>query len=74
MNGLRELCELPTIHGLIDVTQIHMFKPKGQHVVEYFSYKSKVYNMQFQVVINYQKKFRNVFIGMRGSMNDAHVL
>ncbi len=74
MNGFRELCKLLAIHGFIDVTQIHMFKPKGQHVTKYFSYKSKAYNMQFLVVIDYQKKFRNAFVGMWGSMNDARVL
>jgi N-acetyl-gamma-glutamylphosphate reductase len=74
MNGFRELCELLAIHGSINVTQIHMFKSKGQRVTEYFSYKSKAYNMQFQVVINYQKKFKDVFVGMLGLMNDAHIL
>jgi hypothetical protein len=51
MNGFKKLCGLLTIRGSINVTQIHVFKPKGQRVVEYFSYKSKAYNMQFQVVI-----------------------
>jgi hypothetical protein len=53
MNGFRELCIFPTIHGSIDATHIHMFKPKGQHATKYFSYKSKAYNMQFQATVNY---------------------
>jgi len=53
MNGLKKICRLLAIQESIDVTQIHMFKPKGQHVFKYFSYKSKAYNMQLQVVINY---------------------
>jgi hypothetical protein len=74
MIGFRKLCDLLAIHGTIDITQIHIFKPKGQHVVEYFLYKSKVYNMQFQIVVYYNKKFRIVFVGMSRSMNDACIL
>ncbi len=28
MNGFKELCSFLAIHGSIDVTHIHMFKPK----------------------------------------------
>lgn len=74
MIGFRKFCNLLTIHGTIDITQIHVFKPKGQHVAEYLSYKSKVYNMQFQTIVDYKKKFRIIFVGMSRSINDAYIL
>jgi hypothetical protein len=42
-------------------------------VKDYFSLKSKFYNMQLQVV-DYQKKFTYVFVGIPNSMNDACIL
>jgi hypothetical protein len=74
MIGFKEFCNLPTVHGTIDVTHIHIFKLKGRCVIEYFSYKYKAYNMKFQVVVNHKKKFKNAFVGMMGLINDAHVL
>jgi hypothetical protein len=71
MIDFRKLCNLLAIHGTIDITQIHIFKPKGQHVVEYFLYKSKIYNIQFQTIVDYKNNFRIVFVGMSRSMNDA---
>jgi hypothetical protein len=42
MFGFKNLYGLPTIiHGTIDVNQIHIQKPKGPFVVDYFSYKSR---------------------------------
>jgi hypothetical protein len=38
-------CCLPFIHGVIDVTQIHIQKPKGTFVGDFFFFKFKSYNM-----------------------------
>ncbi len=68
MVGFKTFCGLPFIHGAIDV--IHIHKSKRTFVRDYFSFKSKFYNMQLQVV-DYQKKFTYVFVGIPSSMNDA---
>ncbi len=64
---------LPSIHGVIDMTQIHIQKPKGTCVGDFSFFKSKSYNMQLQVVDN-QKKFTDIFVGLPNSMNDGHIL
>jgi hypothetical protein len=47
MFGFKNLYGLPTIHGAIDVNWIHIQKPKGPFVVDYFSYKSR-----FDIIYN----------------------
>ncbi len=46
MMGFRTFYSLPFIHNAIYVTYIHIQKPWGAFVGDYFSFKSKVYNMQ----------------------------
>lgn len=46
MVGFKNWCGLPYVHGVIEYTQIHIQKPKGVFVIGYFSYKSKVHNIQ----------------------------
>ncbi len=67
---------LPWVHGAIDVTQLHVFKSQGQgqSIVNYFSFKSKGYNMQLQVISDYHKKIQDIFVGMLGSMNNTQIL
>jgi hypothetical protein len=45
MRGFKRYYGLPFIHGAIDVTQIHIQKPQSAFNGDYFSFKSKVYNM-----------------------------
>jgi hypothetical protein len=37
MTTFKNFCGLPIIHDAIDVTQIHIQKPKGTPEVDYFS-------------------------------------
>ncbi len=54
------------------VTQVHIQKPKGQiFVVDYYFFKSKFYSLQMQVVVDHEKQFCDVFVGMLWSMNDS---
>jgi hypothetical protein len=74
MRGFKRFCGLPSIHGAIDETQIHIQKPRSAFAGDYFSFKSKVYMMQLQVVVDCQKKFLDVFVGLLSSMNDVQIL
>jgi hypothetical protein len=56
MTSFKKLCDLLAIHGTSNITQIHIFKPKGQCVAKYFLYAAKVYNMQFQTIVDYKKR------------------
>jgi len=46
MKGFKGFCGLPYVHGAIDVTQIYIQKPHNAFIGDYFSFKSKGYNMQ----------------------------
>jgi type II secretory pathway component PulK len=74
MIGFKDFSDLPSIHDAINVMQIHIQKPKGPFARNYYSFKSKFYNMQLQVVIDSKKKFQDAFVGMSGSMNNAWIL
>jgi hypothetical protein len=71
MVGFKTFGGLPFIHGAIDV--IHIHESKGTFVKDYFSFKSKFYNMQLQIV-DCQNKFTYVFVGIPSSMNDICIL
>lgn len=45
MLGFKDLYGLLLVYGAIDYNQIHIQKPKGACVINYFSYKLKGYNM-----------------------------
>jgi hypothetical protein len=62
------------IYNAIDVTQIHIQKTQVGFVGDYFSFKSKVYSMPLQAMVDCQMKFHDVFVGLFGSMNNVHIL
>jgi hypothetical protein len=75
MEGFKDLSGLPRIQGAIDVAQIHIHKSRIQtSVVEYYSYKSKAYNMQLYTIIDHKKWFLDVFVGLPSLVNDVWVL
>jgi hypothetical protein len=74
MAKFKSFCGSPSIHGTIDVTQIHVLKSQGQSIANYFSFKSKGYNMQLQAIGDYHKKIGDIFVGMLGSMNITQIL
>lgn len=68
MIGFKDFSSLPFVYGASDVMQVHIYKPKGPFAGDYYSFKLKAYNMQFQTIVDL-KKFHNTFVGMSGSMN-----
>ncbi len=70
-------CVMEGLHGIqgaIDVAQIHIQKSMHVFASDYYSFKSKAYNMQMQGTFDHRKRFLDVFIGMSSSMNDTKVL
>lgn len=59
MTGFQDFCGLPSVHGAIDVSQIHIVIPTGlgHNQADYYSYKSKGHSMQLQVVVDHEKHF-----------------
>jgi hypothetical protein len=77
MMEFKAFCGLPSMHGAInDVTHIHIQKPWSVFVGDYFSFKSKTYNMQLQFAWCgwLSKEVSGFFVGLLGLMNDAHIL
>ena len=59
--------------GAIDGTHISISKP--QHVpADYFYFKSGGYTFNCQVVVDRQKRFLDLYLGMPGSTNDSRML
>lgn len=71
--GFRNLCGLPGVLGAIDGTHFSIGKP--QHgPTDYFYFKAGAYSMHCQAVVDSNKRFLDLYVGMLGSANDARVL
>jgi hypothetical protein len=67
------LCGLPAVLGAIDGTHISISKPKYGRA-DYFYFKMGGYMLNCQAVVDSQKQFLDLYLGMPGSTNDARVL
>jgi hypothetical protein len=72
-NAFKDLCGLPGVVGAIDGTHIAMNKPK-QGPADYYYFKSGGYSLNCQAVVDSEKRFIDLFLGMPGSTNDSWVL
>lgn len=67
------LCGLPGEVGAIDGMHVAISKP--QHVpTDYFYFKSGGYSLNCQAVVDSDKRFLDLYLGMPGSTNDARML
>jgi hypothetical protein len=67
-------CGMPSMMGAIDGTHILIAKPFGVYFKNYFFHKTWGYSVVAQVVVNNQKRFMDVCVGLFGSVNDFGVL
>lgn len=73
MADFRDCCGLPGVVGAIDGTHFQIKKPSiGPK--DYFYFKTGGYTLQCQAVVDRQKRFLDVAVGMPGSTNDVRVL
>lgn len=68
-----DLCGLPAVAGAIDGTHIHIRKP---HVgpEDYYYFKNGSYTIQMQAIVDRDRRFLDVYVGMPGSTHDSRVL
>ena len=71
--GFYDLCGLPGVVGAIDGTHVSISKPRYGSA-DYFYFKSGGYTLNCQAVVDSNKRFLDLFLGMPGSTNDARVL
>jgi hypothetical protein len=64
---------MPSVYGAIDCMFITISKPKVC-LEDYYYYKEGAYTMVIQAVVDAQKRFTNVFVGLPGSVNDSRIL
>lgn len=67
------MCGLPGVIGAIDGTHISISKPQFG-AADYYYFKSGGYTINCQVVVDSEKRFIDLYLGMPGSTNDIRVL
>ena len=67
------LCGLPGVLGAIDGTHISISKPRVGPI-DYYYFKSGGHTLNCQAVVNSNKRFLDLFLGIPGSTNDARML
>lgn len=73
MSGFQRYCSLPAVAGVINGIHFEIRKP-SLNPEEYFYFKSSGYTIQCQVVVDVNRRFLDVAVGMPGSTHDVHVL
>jgi hypothetical protein len=73
MNDFKHLYGLSTMVGAIDGTHFHIRKP-AVSPKDYFYFKTNGYTIACQAVVDSERKILDIFVGMHGSTNDAHML
>ena len=68
-----DLCGLPAVVGAIDGTHISVSKPR-HCPADYYYFKSGGYTLNCQAVVDSEKRFLDLYLGMPGSTNDSRML
>ena len=71
--GFQQLCGLSKVVGAMNSTHISISKPR-ESLADYFYFKSGGYSLNCQAVVDSNKRFLDLFLGMPGSTNDSRVL
>ncbi len=74
MFDLKNWCGMPNVMGAINDTHISITKPFGVYSNDYFFHKIRGYSVVAQMVLDNQKRFMDVYVGLLGSVNDFGVL
>jgi hypothetical protein len=74
MFKFKEWCHLPSMHGAINNTHIHISKPKIPFAKKYYYFKIGDYSIVVQTMVNSKKQFMDIFVGLLGSIDDNCVL
>ena len=73
MNLFHHYCSLSIVVGAVDGMHFEIRKPSTS-LEDYFYFKSLSYTIQCQVVVDVNRRFPNVAVGMFGSTNNVRVL
>ena len=73
MLDFKNWCGMPSVQGAIDCTHIAISKPAA-YPEDYWYFKTGAYSMVAQAVVDVNKLFTSVYVGLPGSVNDQRVL
>jgi hypothetical protein len=74
MFDLKNWCGMPNMMGVIDGTHISITKQFGAYSEDYFFHKTRGYSVVAQSVVDNQKRFMDVYVGLLQNVNDSCVL
>jgi hypothetical protein len=66
-------CGLFNVTSAIDGTHISIARPQGAHATYYYYHKIGGYTIIAQVVIDYNKRYIDVFVGLPCLVNDSRI-
>jgi hypothetical protein len=70
MNDFKHLCGLPAVVSAIDGTHFHIRKP-AMSPEDFFNFKTNGYTIACQAVLDSERNFLDLFVGMPRSTNNA---
>ena len=73
MVAFKDYCGLPGVIGAIDGTHFSISKP-SHFAEDYYYFKSNGYSIVCQAVVDRDKRFLDLFVGLPRSVNDSRVL
>jgi len=74
MFDFKNSCDMLNMMGAIDGTHISIAKPSSVYSKDYFFHKTRGYNVVAQTMVDSQKRFMDVYVGLLRSVNDFCVL
>jgi hypothetical protein len=74
MESFKQWCGLPNVHGAMDGNHIIIYEPQTLFPKDYYYHKIGNYSIVVQAIINCNKKFTDLCVGMLDNVNDYRVL
>jgi hypothetical protein len=74
MESFKLWCVLSNVHGVIDGTHMLIFKPQTFLPKSYYFHKTWCYSIVVQHVVDCNKTFLGLYVGLPSNVNDVKVL
>jgi hypothetical protein len=74
MENFKQCCGLPNMHKTIDGTHITIFKPIIFFLQDYYYCTTSKYSIVVQVIVDCNKTFVDVCVGLPNNVNESKIL
>jgi hypothetical protein len=74
MENFKQWCGLPNMHKTIDGIHIIIFKPIKFILQYYYYHRTNKYSIVFQIIVDYNKTFFGVCVGLSNNVNDSKII